>query len=744
MTAAPGPRSRRSRSEANYGPQRGTTYLIHFARPYRHARHYKGWTPRPVEERFADHVAGRGALLTRLVAQAGIPMTLARVWPNTTKDREDCIKHRGGAKKICPECGVKPAAPRLASDRAPEAAEAPDRRPMWMADRDGQWDDGTPIIYDPDQTWEQARAIRAAMQIPEPDPAGQAELAAMDELQRQWTSKEEQVGLRDAVARAVDKVRAPMRERAARAEADRLWAIADELDRQMGRQPGYQYELTAERAARIRAQIGEDLVQDARAQSSAEGRSHEPQLQGAERDAEINRLADAFPEPGIGGTTGVALSALSNLPPDLVPAVGPAPQAGREPAEPLLGPRPDGTYADAIDSDIAARAGEAEQLAAAQPDLSAEEIQAFQQAERERWAQVDRDTEYAARQAAQYYGPAMADLLGIGPGDAVRAPGPEPGDDADPIAAWNTEFAAGHVPDERDGASPQEVAAWEAWAWEQGERERAQDRADSDRRWAEIEAAHNEADPEGGVAVFGDGVEAPGPEPGKDAATWSAATGDVDPDAEVSDFPYLTERPAEPAPEPGDGALQDRAAYAEAVRQAEARALARQHIAQEEHDAAGVAAAREEANAARQARLATQAEAYEAAAALQEAALDETPAQERPAAELRAEAGLHPEPVWEPSAGSPWQSWPTAEEREQYERDRYGQPDEPSAGAASWSPEADAPDHLYGAPECAEADPEGAHFDDAPGEPMDAGRWPVLQADYGRMYIGPDYQAEAI
>lgn len=39
----------------------GTVYLLHFDRPYRHARHYLGWTPRAVSERVADHATGNGA-----------------------------------------------------------------------------------------------------------------------------------------------------------------------------------------------------------------------------------------------------------------------------------------------------------------------------------------------------------------------------------------------------------------------------------------------------------------------------------------------------------------------------------------------------------------------------------------------------------------------------------------------------------------------------------------------------------
>jgi len=110
--------------------------------------------------------------------------------------------------------------------------------------------------------------------------------------------------------------------RVAADEADRLWTIADEIDRQQGHQPGYQHQLTAERAARIQARLGEDLVRDARgqaaaaaaseplehwaisaddvapaAQEPAPGRGHGPELEGDELDAEINRLAAQYPEP---------------------------------------------------------------------------------------------------------------------------------------------------------------------------------------------------------------------------------------------------------------------------------------------------------------------------------------------------------------------------------------------------------------------------------------------------------------
>jgi hypothetical protein len=76
----------------------------------------------------------------------------------------------------------------------------------------------------------------------------------------------------------------------AQAEADALFAEADRLDDLTAHRRAYRHQITAERAARIRAQLGEDLARDARGQIS------EPQLQGVDLEAEIDRLAALYPE----------------------------------------------------------------------------------------------------------------------------------------------------------------------------------------------------------------------------------------------------------------------------------------------------------------------------------------------------------------------------------------------------------------------------------------------------------------
>lgn len=86
----------------------GTVYLLHFTVPYRHARHYTGWTA-DLDARLAEHAAGRGARLLAVVQQAGIGWSLARTWPGT-RSRERALKRQGGASRRCPLCGVRPAA----------------------------------------------------------------------------------------------------------------------------------------------------------------------------------------------------------------------------------------------------------------------------------------------------------------------------------------------------------------------------------------------------------------------------------------------------------------------------------------------------------------------------------------------------------------------------------------------------------------------------------------------------------
>lgn len=82
----------------------GTVYLLHFDRPYKHARHYCGWAPEGcLDRRLRIHARGRGANLLRYVKAAGIGWELARTWTGG-RIRERQIKTQGGLSRCCPVC----------------------------------------------------------------------------------------------------------------------------------------------------------------------------------------------------------------------------------------------------------------------------------------------------------------------------------------------------------------------------------------------------------------------------------------------------------------------------------------------------------------------------------------------------------------------------------------------------------------------------------------------------------------
>ena len=84
----------------------GTVYMLHFSAPYRHARHYTGWTA-DLAARLDEHAAGRGARLVSVAKAAGITFSLARTRPGTRAD-ERAIKRAGGARRYCPLCSARP------------------------------------------------------------------------------------------------------------------------------------------------------------------------------------------------------------------------------------------------------------------------------------------------------------------------------------------------------------------------------------------------------------------------------------------------------------------------------------------------------------------------------------------------------------------------------------------------------------------------------------------------------------
>lgn len=84
--------------------ERGTIYLIHFHRPYHHARHYIGWTA-DLGERLARHASGDGSPLIRAVMAAGIGWSLVRTWVGMTRRHERQLHNaHGHGPRFCPVC----------------------------------------------------------------------------------------------------------------------------------------------------------------------------------------------------------------------------------------------------------------------------------------------------------------------------------------------------------------------------------------------------------------------------------------------------------------------------------------------------------------------------------------------------------------------------------------------------------------------------------------------------------------
>lgn len=81
-----------------------TVYLLHFERPYFHARHYLGWTDNGVETRVTQHLCGDGSPLVRAVVNAGIPVTLARTWQGDRTLERTLKNSKAVPRNFCPIC----------------------------------------------------------------------------------------------------------------------------------------------------------------------------------------------------------------------------------------------------------------------------------------------------------------------------------------------------------------------------------------------------------------------------------------------------------------------------------------------------------------------------------------------------------------------------------------------------------------------------------------------------------------
>lgn len=80
----------------------GTVYLLHFSSPYKHAKHYLGYTTNLLQ-RVADHRAGRGARLIEVITAAGISFEVVRTWSGNRKFERQ-LKKRKKSTFLCPVC----------------------------------------------------------------------------------------------------------------------------------------------------------------------------------------------------------------------------------------------------------------------------------------------------------------------------------------------------------------------------------------------------------------------------------------------------------------------------------------------------------------------------------------------------------------------------------------------------------------------------------------------------------------
>ena len=84
-------------------------YLLHFDRPFKHAKHYVGYAAdEKLHARVDEHYNatpgdGKHHRLMQVIRAAGISFTLARVWPAAGRERERALKARGKGR-VCPIC----------------------------------------------------------------------------------------------------------------------------------------------------------------------------------------------------------------------------------------------------------------------------------------------------------------------------------------------------------------------------------------------------------------------------------------------------------------------------------------------------------------------------------------------------------------------------------------------------------------------------------------------------------------
>jgi predicted GIY-YIG superfamily endonuclease len=96
-------------------------YLIHFERPYYHARHYLG-TTNNLDQRLQQHRQGTrygGARLMEVVTQAGIAWEVVRTWPGG-RQLERYLKSWKSSPRFCPVCEAQRQREQMSDDTVAE------------------------------------------------------------------------------------------------------------------------------------------------------------------------------------------------------------------------------------------------------------------------------------------------------------------------------------------------------------------------------------------------------------------------------------------------------------------------------------------------------------------------------------------------------------------------------------------------------------------------------------------------
>lgn len=81
-------------------------YLLHFDRPYKHAKHYLGFVASPelLDKRMEKHKGGTGAKLMDVITKAGIGFSIARLWPDGDRNFERQLKNQKNTPRLCTIC----------------------------------------------------------------------------------------------------------------------------------------------------------------------------------------------------------------------------------------------------------------------------------------------------------------------------------------------------------------------------------------------------------------------------------------------------------------------------------------------------------------------------------------------------------------------------------------------------------------------------------------------------------------